>query len=807
MALPLSGSPDPSRELLRIETDLFTLFIQGRPFHPTVETLQLHRDREQQWVNAMLKVSSPSSFLNIESIKVFSPLDSDLIDWYEGASSFPCFYETQNYELVIQKKKPTDLAFYHENVLLRKSIKPLGDMILSGVLNFGNEVGYTELEFRLAGQVVLRLELEIFPSKMDYKKDYHNILNEVNDQIYNLAFDFMRKTYQLTGLRDTQHQSLTEFFTILQHVFDQLMASMGRIAVNPHHKLMTNHSIKPADKVKKAGRENIAFLAKRVHQLVEDPKYGYVRVGDQYYTASHLLESKKHISYDTTENRFVRWMLERINSKLLKLKVRWKEKNRKEDPVLLGRIDKMTTQIQMLLRSDFLREARGMKQFTISLVLQIAPGYREVYRTYLMLIKGLSIQDDLFRLSMKDVAQLYEYWCFLKLHHILSKKYKLLRQDIVTVNRNGIFVTLDKTQKAKMVYENPKSGETFILHYNALPSADQTPTLSQLPDNVLTLKKRDAGKEKEYKYIFDAKYRLNPAYEGTSYFNSYKAPGPEEDDINTMHRYRDAIVYQAGTTKEMERSMFGAYVLFPYHEEEQFKEHRFYKSIELMNIGALPFLPNSTKLVEQFLDEIILDSPEKAFERSTKSRGTKEYFEDKLSSKNVLVGSLRESSQLQTMLEHRFYHMPLKNLTDVKVLTQLEYIAMCQSRKKFDRTGDTGIHYYGKIKDWKVLRRGEITERPARPGTENDLYVKFTLDEWEKRVEPIALGGQGIYTVLYTTKYMLDRALEIAELKLETEEDLRIWREKRRMGKVKVKLDHNYVDLARRVVDFEMEFL
>ncbi|WP_150274856.1 hypothetical protein [Paenibacillus tepidiphilus] len=54
--------------------------------------------------------------------------------------------------------------------------------------------------------------------------------------------------------------------------------------------------------------------------------------------------------------------------------------------------------------------------------------------------------------------------------------------------------------------------------------------------------------------------------------------------------------------------------------------------------------------------------------------------------------------------------------------------------------------------------------------------------------------------MLYTSKYILDRALEIAELRLETEDALREWREMRRRGRVHVKLDHaEYVDLGRVV--------
>jgi hypothetical protein len=428
----------------------------------------------------------------------------------------------------------------------------------------------------------------------------------------------------------------------------------------------------------------------------------------------------------------------------------------------------------------------------------MAPGYREVYRYYLMLMKGLSIQSDLFQISMKDLAQLYEYWCFLKIHQLISRKYELLSQDIIKVNRSGIFVKLDKSRDAKMVYRNPKNGEVFTLYYNKLPSDDDSVTINQIPDNVLALKKKDATVE--YKYIFDAKYRVNPACQGTPYHEKYHIPGPEEDDINTMHRYRDAIVYADGQKNEYERSMFGAYVLFPYHDEEQYQEHKFYKSIELINVGAFPFLPNATKLMEKFLDEIILDSPEKAYERSTRPRGTDDYYVNKMSGKNVLVGSLRSKMQLEEALRHRFYHVPLKNITDHKLLTQLEYVALYQSLRKFGDGGDAGIRYYGKIIDWKVVQRKEITEIPLTRINPDELYFVFRVEEWKVRDTPIVPGGYGIYRVLYTTKYMFDRAEEVAELRLDTEEQLREWREKRRRGAVEVRLDRDYADLAERVV-------
>lgn len=146
----------------------------------------------------------------------------------------------------------------------------------------------------------------------------------------------------------------------------------------------------------------------------------------------------------------------------------------------------------------------------------------------------------------------------------------------------------------------------------------------------------------------------------------------------------------------------------------------------------------------------------------------------------------------KSSLKYKYYHLPLSNIVDHQILTQIEYVAVYQSIGKFaGTTGETGIHYVGKVKDWKVLRRGEIKERPARSGTEDQLYVK--IEEWTKRPEPIVSGGLGIYRLLYTSKYIFDRATEIAELKLETEEQLSEWREKKRRGAVKVELDHTQV--------------
>ncbi len=194
----------------------------------------------------------------------------------------------------------------------------------------------------------------------------------------------------------------------------------------------------------------------------------------------------------------------------------------------------------------------------MSLVFSMAPGYRDLYKYYLMLLHGLSISGDVFHISVKDLAVLYEYWCFIKLNSLMKEKYELVSQDVIKVQGNGLFVTLVKGQGSNVKYCNPRTGEHIILSNN--PKTITLPTVSQRPDNVLTLEKR--GTDTQYKYIFDAKYRLNPALPGTDYYYTIsQTPGPMEDDINTMHRYRDAIVY-SNNISPYERALCGAGVGF-----------------------------------------------------------------------------------------------------------------------------------------------------------------------------------------------------------------------------------------------------
>ena len=445
------------------------------------------------------------------------------------------------------------------------------------------------------------MTIEIFPTKLDYKNDYQKLLQEVNDEIYNLAYHFIRKTYLGAKIKLDGTPSMAEFYRLIRKHFDQFIGAVKRIERLPHHLLQNEYVRARGDQIRKLDSRSRSYLRKRPTLFVEVEKG--IQIDDRVLMPKEGLRIKKERTHDTFENQFVKFMMTRLIHKLEDLMERLNNQrrwgNEEPDPELMEGIRKMIKRLDSILKSPFWRTIGRLDRSVYSLVLQMAPGYREAYQIFLTVSKGLALQGRIYQMSVKDVATLYEYWTFLKLGQILSKKYDLVSQDIVKANRDGLYVNLDSNRKAERIFQHPITKEKIVLTYQKYEG--NLPTLSQKPDMMLSIQKK--GKDYSYHYIFDAKYRIDYAQKGSYYQRHYGNPGPMEDDINTMHRYRDSIV--ASQNGPYERTSFGAYVLFPWFHEEVYQEHHFYKSINEVNIGALPFLPNATGLVEQFVERLI----------------------------------------------------------------------------------------------------------------------------------------------------------------------------------------------------------
>jgi uncharacterized protein len=675
------------------------------------------------------------------------------------------FYEYEDYEILIERKDQSEIDFYHENRLIRESVSYISrnKNILSGILNFSSDIGFSELLVKVDKKDYLILRIEVFPKKIDYKEDYINILNDVNEEIYNLSFEFLRRTYLSTSLKYKQNSSITEYYSILKEIYDELIKAINLVVNQPHHMLNKEREIVPPHKFKKCNKESIRWLNKH-------PEFIYKE--NNMLIPIAILQIKKTVTLDTYENRFMKYLIISIINKLKALLDKYSKLNRKSDELLITSINSMINKLNFYLSQSFLKEVGEYQpRESLSLVLQMGAGYKEIYKYYLMLKKGLTLYGDIFKLSMKELSLLYEYWCFIKLNSILSKKYRMISNDIIKINTNGIFVTLKKGSTSKVVYEYPKTGERFSIAYNMGVISD---TVNQKPDNILSIVKEGNDLIK-YNYIFDAKYKLNYA-EDSRYKNAYGTPGPEEEDINTMHRYRDAIVYEDKMDEKYKRTIFGAFVLFPYKNEELYKEHPFYKSIEKVNIGGIPLLPSNSSMLENLLDELIEESSFSSFDRSIEQAGREnslkdEYFNDR----SVMVGTLRNKQHLQIILENNFYYTPLSNVDLNKRV--IKKIVLAQSIKRFGE--DAGIKYYGVVKEFKIVKRSEITEIYK---DSVELYIRFEVEEWKMLNKALKVQGYPVRRIIYTTEYLLNNSFAIWELLIKSKQELRIWNELKRIN-------------------------
>lgn len=682
------------------------------------------------------------------------------------------FKEYKNYEIIIEAKNEVKIEFYHDNINVRNKVTPTGrsGKMLSGIINFRGDIGYSDLYVFVNDEEHLKVTIEIFPSKIDYKDDYKELLRDVNEEIYNLAYGFLRSTYLGGELTNKSSNTYSEFYSILNYIYEKLIKAINIVIYNPHHGLVKDSKICKYNSLRNITNETIKWLEKRPNVM---------KNVEGRYIASEALQISKRITYNTNENRFLKFILLRISKKIDMFINRYNKSYWSKDEEVINKLFLMKKNITKIVNASFLKEVSNIQQnISVSLVFSMASGYREIYKYYLMLQKGLNINSNIFAISMKDLPLLYEYWCFIKINSLLRRRYKLVSSNFIKVNNEGIVVSLRKGKSSTLLYENPRTKEKFRVLYNTNTLSG---TINQKPDNILSI---DKGKSTmAYEFIFDAKYKVESS---ESYKNRYGGIGPKEEDINTMHRYRDAIVYKNKDSKKYENCIFGAFVLFPYKDEEEFKKHSFYKSINEVNIGAIPFLPSSTKLMEEFLDELINESSYTTFERALDQVGSYEYLrDDYFNNRNVLIGPVKNEKQFDIVMKHNFYHVPKISVDFIK--NKVEYVALSQPINKFKN--EAGISYYGKVIEINEVERREITELPK---DSNELYYYIKVEEWIKLPKKIEVMGYAVRRCLYSSEYLLKNASMISELLIKSKEEYRAWCELKRFGG-KVDLNENNI--------------
>lgn len=615
-------------ELLTIEHKDFTMIVECTKF-------------DGIWNKAKSNVSEDKLYSTYSwsegVVSVKRTLDADHeIDIEQGVPAPATFFDNADYPIWIEFKdyvKDAQFGSILQNDNDRFSFRR---HILAGFINYKNEIGRSEIQiiYKVDKETrAFRFGFEVLSTKLDYHEHWRIIVEDIEREYRMLSLDYMRRTFHgFSPDQNGEHPDIV-WWSVFEGEQQKFIKACKSIIDRPRHRLHGEEVYLRADKLKQTPH-NIEY---RLAEHRKEPAY-------LYRVEQHIL------SNDTQENRFLKFALHQISKRYEDLRQRIEAIKTASGTMKAAMLATSET-LKRLQHHPFFRTIGRFKGISQeSMVLQKATGYSQVYRTWNLLRRAYSLNDGLYRLQTKDIATLYEIWCFIEVSHIVKTQLHLDDEDVEHRNRmemNGIFSwELGKGEHSRILFR--KDGvELAELVYNP-KNADKendnvgmkdlvVPTVPQKPDIVLQLTKNDLQQGMKMTYLFDAKYRIDGKDKGVDV--------PPEDAINQMHRYRDAIYYKDYDANALKKEVIGGYILFPGDgEPNDVAVSKFYKTIKEVNIGAFPLRPKDVenrKLLENFIDELIHTKSYETIAHVIPQKGA--YVEV---GNRVLIGLVKEDNRL-----------------------------------------------------------------------------------------------------------------------------------------------------------------
>ena len=591
-------------DLLTIVHQDFTLSIECSKFDAIWDKAKSNIGVEQltstySWSDGVVSVK-----MNDESIE-------------NGQIAPAIFFDNADYPIWVEFKDYVKKAQFGSILQNENEKFTFRKQILAGFLNYGNEIGRSEIQLIYQVGAETRnfiFTYEVLSTKLNYHDHWKKIIEDIEQEYRMLSLDYMRRTFHGFSPDTSGDTPEIIWWSVFNNEQKKFIKACKNIIDRPRHRLHGKETYKRADR--------LTFVPSSIEN----------ELAEHRNDTAHLYRVEQRVwTNDTQENRFLKFALGQITAKYETLKKRIEAVKNASD-VMKEDMQAMLVVLKHLQRNPFFRTVgnyKGMSQE--SLILQKATGYSQIYRTWSLLRRSYSLNDGIYRLQTKDIATLYEIWCFIEVSHIVKEKLHLSDDDIDQRNRmemNGLFTwdlgkgehsrilfKKDDIELAELIY-NPKSTER---ENKSVGIKDLVvPTVPQKPDIVLQLTKSDLQEGMKLTYLFDAKYRIDGK-------DKNGVDVPPEDAINQMHRYRDAIYYRDYQTDTLKKEVIGGYILFPGDgEPTDVAVSKFYQTIDKVNIGAFPLRPkdvHNRQLLEQFIEELIQNKSHETISKVIPQKG------------------------------------------------------------------------------------------------------------------------------------------------------------------------------------------
>lgn len=531
------------------------------------------------------------------------------------------FFENTEYPLIVRGKgrdlEELSLAI---NDHLRTDGKDKSTIIstgdeLYGSLNFHNQVGMTDfrITYKVKGEEQtkeMKFMTEVLSYKLDYRSDLKTIISDIENEYAMLSTSFLKDTY-LSMRQGSGESNPLIWWQIFKSCYADIMTAARQIIDRPKRRL---HSVAKYERA-----ERMAYVPRELENEYQTHKDN----------PAHLYRTEELIlSHDTIENRFLKYAIRKMTHRFAIVKEHIMTAMHLDDPKRIDTsLEDMENELLRLGSNAFFRGVGQFKGFSQdNLVMKQAQGYKTIMEKWVELQQGYELEEGMRKLEVKDICDLYEIWCFIKVKNIVQNVMNELGKDAIPkVNGRDItndfipqlvyggsvsFINYDGIELASVCY----NAEVHKGKQSSAISGTNTITTVQRPDIVLRLSKQAEGNMK-FTYLFDAKYRIADTDE-----NGNRYDVPPADAIDQMHRYRDAIYYtEEGRDREhLKKEIIAGYVLFPGRiplEALESGDYYYQQSNRLIGIGAFPLRPDQEQHTNDGSIIIDVNSSEQALRR------------------------------------------------------------------------------------------------------------------------------------------------------------------------------------------------
>ncbi|WP_441962364.1 DUF2357 domain-containing protein [Mycolicibacterium houstonense] len=566
-----------------------------------------------------------------------------------------------------------------------------------GRLRPGQAVGRLRIQVvdRAAG-LKATADVDVLALKLDHETEYRQMLTDISTVAAEAVLQgFAPSTLDLAPSDLPAELLYLRFAIIAAYLQDPAFeAAIARVTSQPHRTWISEQEIRPIGSPFPAG------AAFRRAVCAPGPRVPWP--GGSAALASLpavLTRDRAEASVDNSANQFVKFALERWRVVTLDVLdvLAPAAQNVESGPLRRGMqiAADVGAQLDEHLAHPIFREVSSLRRMPMSdQVLLKRAGYREVFRTFAMTESGPTVRidredlDDVFAASQRNIATLYEFWCFLAAVDSLGRvcgEDRTARAFIVA--RDGMSLTMRSGLASKLSWSVTRGGRRLRVEvfFNRTFSGgdDRRGSWSQAmrPDCSVRIRPEDSTPSSvsthdlEVWLHFDAKYRVDnllaqlaPAPESDELLEeSTTSGGAKRDDLLKMHAYRDAIARTAG-----------AYVLYPGSEIKDIRRHPGFKEV-LPGLGAFPLrpssqgLPSSSQALDQFFNDVfdhvasqVTRDERQRFWAATVHRPgepvlasslTTDFLDEPPADTDVLLGFVRSPDQRQWIERVRQYNI------------------------------------------------------------------------------------------------------------------------------------------------------